>query len=101
MRLYNTQHQFYCGIDLHANSLYACVIDSAGNKLRHVNFLVRDTKKLRTALQPFAKDLVIACESTLNWYRLCDFCEANKLPFLLGHTLFLKAILVVRSTGGL
>src|SRR5437762_5767996 len=29
MRLYTGQHQFYAGIDLHARSLYAHVLDSA------------------------------------------------------------------------
>ena len=92
MRLYNTQHKFYCGIDLHANNLYVCVIDSAGNKLLHQNFLVRETKKLLAALEPFAADLVVACESTFNWYWLCDFCKANNFHFVLGHALYLKAI---------
>lgn len=92
MRFYNAQHQFYCGIDLHANNLYVCVLDSGGNKLLHQNFVVRDTNKLLTALQPFSKDLVLSCESTFNWYWLCDFCEANKFTFVLGHALYLKAI---------
>lgn len=92
MRFYNAQHQFYCGIDLHANNLYVCVLDSAGNKLLHQNFVVRDTNKLLAALQPFSKDLVLSCESTFNWYWLCDFCESNKFTFVLGHALYLKAI---------
>ena len=32
MNLYQTQHPFYCGIDLHANKMYACVVDSTGKK---------------------------------------------------------------------
>ena len=28
MRFYTTQHQFYCGIDLHAKKMYLCVLDS-------------------------------------------------------------------------
>ncbi len=92
MRLYNNQHQFYCGVDLHANSLYVCVVDAVGNKHLHQNFQVRDTKSLLAALKPFAKDLVVACESTFNWYWLCDFCETNKISFILGHALYLKAI---------
>ena len=38
MRLYNSQQQFYCGIDLHANAMYACVVDAAGKKCLHENF---------------------------------------------------------------
>ena len=35
MNLYQTQHAFYCGIDLHAKQMYACVIDHAGKKHLH------------------------------------------------------------------
>ena len=30
MNLYQTQHPFYCGIDLHAKQMYACVVDHNG-----------------------------------------------------------------------
>ena len=30
MRFYNSQHQFYAGIDLHAREMYICVIDGVG-----------------------------------------------------------------------
>ena len=30
MRFYNQPHRFYCGIDLHARTLYVCVLDQAG-----------------------------------------------------------------------
>ncbi len=93
MKFYNRQHEFYCGIDLHANSMYVCVVDQEGGKHLHRNF---DTKKLShflTALQPFEKsDLIIGCESTFNWYWLADLCHERKLAFLLGHALYLKAI---------
>ena len=32
MNLYQQQHQFYCGIDLHACKMYACIVDSDGKK---------------------------------------------------------------------
>ena len=35
MRFYTQQHKFYCGIDLHARSLYVCVLNQAGEKLVH------------------------------------------------------------------
>ena len=31
MRFYTNQHQFYCGIDLHARLLAVCIVDQAGN----------------------------------------------------------------------
>ena len=32
MRFYNTQHAFYCGIDLHARSMFTHILDQAGKK---------------------------------------------------------------------
>ena len=28
MKFYTKQHKYYCGIDLHARSMYVCVLDS-------------------------------------------------------------------------
>lgn len=30
MRFYKQPHAFYCGIDLHARTMYLCVLDHAG-----------------------------------------------------------------------
>ena len=30
MRLYTTQHLFYCGIEFHARLLAICIVDQAG-----------------------------------------------------------------------
>ncbi len=38
MKFYNSQHPFYCGIDLHSKTLHACVVDDRGEKLLHRNF---------------------------------------------------------------
>ncbi len=38
MRFYNQQHEFYCGIDLHANSMHVYVVDHDGKKHLHRNF---------------------------------------------------------------
>ena len=37
MRFYTGQHQYYCGIDLHARTLYLCILDSEGNVVLHKN----------------------------------------------------------------
>lgn len=93
MRFYSQRHQFYCGIDLHANSMYACLVDHCGNKHLHRNFNTRKPERFLDALQPFRQsDLIVGVESTFNWYWLADLCTAENLPFLLGHALYLKAI---------
>ena len=67
MKFYNQQHQFYCGIDLHANSMHVCVVDREGKKHVHRNFNTKTPEKFLTALQPFAKnDLIVGRESTFN-----------------------------------
>ena len=30
MKSYNNQHEYYCGIDLHARKMYACIISNKG-----------------------------------------------------------------------
>ncbi len=30
MRFYNRQHQYYCGVDLHARSMFTQVLDHGG-----------------------------------------------------------------------
>ena len=35
MRFYIKQHQFYCGIDLHARLLAICIVDQAGARIRY------------------------------------------------------------------
>jgi len=37
MRLYPTQHPFYCGIDLHARTMYVCILDQHREVLVHRN----------------------------------------------------------------
>ena len=33
MRFYTRAHKHYCGIDLHARSMYLCVLDAEGRDL--------------------------------------------------------------------
>ena len=92
MNLYQSQHPFYCGIDLHAKQMYACVVDQSGKKQLHRNFKTRQSEKFFADIEPFGRDIVIGCESTFNWYWLADACAEKQIPFVLGHALYLKAI---------
>ena len=66
MNLYQTQHAFYCGIDLHANQMYACVVDHNGKKQLHRNYKTQHADRLFSELQPYCGDAVVGCESTFN-----------------------------------
>lgn len=67
MRFYTNQHQFYCGLDLHARSMYVCLVPSRDH-------------------------LVVAVECLFTWYWLADLCAHEGMPFIVGHALSMKAI---------
>jgi len=91
MRFYNQAHQFYCGVDLHARTMYLCVFSHAGQKLLHKE-VPSDPADLLEALAPYRAGLVIACECMFAWYWLADWCAREGIAFVLGHALYLKAI---------
>jgi transposase len=91
MRFYNQTHRFYCGVDLHARTISVCVLDAAGAIVREATIHATPAAVL-DALAPFRDGLVVGCECMFAWYWLADLCAAEKIPFVLGHALYLKAI---------
>jgi transposase len=91
MRFYTNQHKFYCGIDLHARSMYLCILDQEGNTMLHRNCRTSPDDFLR-AIQPYREDVVVAVECMFVWYWLADLCTQEAIPFVLGHALYMKAI---------
>ena len=33
MKFYNQQHNYYCGIDLHARKMFVCILDQKGKTI--------------------------------------------------------------------
>jgi transposase len=91
MRFYTKQHKYYCGIDLHTKTMYVCIIDQEGTILVHQN-MKAEPESLQKSITPYLSDLVIAAECIFTWYWLADFCALHKIPFILGHALYMKAI---------
>jgi transposase len=91
MRFYTKQHNAYCGIDLHARSMYVCILDQAGEILLHQNMKASPEAFLRT-ITPYRADIVVAVECIFTWYWLADLCAREGIPFVLGHALYMKAI---------
>src|SRR3970282_1057983 len=91
MRFYTGQHRFYCGIDLHARSMFLCILDSQGTILLHKNIPASPEDFLK-AIAPYRSDLVVAVECIFSWYWLADLCARENIPFILGHALYMKAI---------
>ena len=65
MNFYTTAHKHYCGIDLHARTMYVCVLSQQGVVLLHRN-LPCDAQRFLLAVQPFREDLVVAVEPIIN-----------------------------------
>jgi transposase len=91
MRFYTKQHQFYCGIDLHARSMYVCVLRHDGEMLVHRNMKAAPEPFLK-AVAPYREGLVVAVECIFTWYWLADLCVQEGIPFVLGHALYMRAI---------
>jgi transposase len=91
MRFYTTQHPFYCGIDLHARTMYVCILDQAGETLVHRN-MTATPEALLKAIAPYREQIVLAAEGMFPWYWVADFCAEHGIPFVLGHALSMKAI---------
>jgi transposase len=91
MRCYTGQHRFYCGVDLHARTMYTHVLDANGQTAFERD-LPTDPAVFLEALQPFRPDLVVGAECMFSWYWLADLCEDHGIPFVLGHALAMKHI---------
>ena len=52
MRCDTKQHPFYCGIDLHARTMYVCILDQAGETLLH-RTMTATPEALLKAIAPY------------------------------------------------
>jgi transposase len=91
MRFYNTQHLFYCGVDLHARSMWLHILDGQGQTVFDRD-LAAGPETFLEAVAPYRAGLVVGCECMFAWYWLADLCEDQGIPFALGHALYMKAI---------
>jgi len=91
MRFYTKRHKHHCGIDLHARTMYVCVLDENGNVLLQRN-IPTSPAQFRQLIAPFREDLVVSAECVFCWYWLADFCAAEGIAFVLGHALYMRAI---------
>ncbi len=78
MRFYTRQHKHHCGIDLHARTMYLCILDQSGDVLLHRDFRANPDAFLK-AVAPYREDLVIAVECIFTWYWLADLCRRENI----------------------
>jgi predicted NBD/HSP70 family sugar kinase len=67
MRFYTCSHRYYCGIDLHARSMYVCVLDGTGQVLVHQNIETAPESFL-ALIARYRDDLVVGVECMFTWY---------------------------------
>ena len=79
MRFYNRAPKFYCGIDLHARTMYLRILDHAGNIVLHRE-LPAEPSAFLEATAPFRDGLVVARECLLCWYWLPISARPTTLP---------------------
>ena len=91
MKYYTGRHKFTCGVDLHARTMFLCVLDERGYPLLEKNIKTDPELFLKT-IAPYREDLVVAVECMFTWYWLSDLCSRERIPFILGHALYMKAI---------
>jgi transposase len=91
MRFYTKQHQFYGGIDLHARTMYLCILNQDGEMLVH-RHMPAGPEPCLNAVAPYRTDLGVCVEGILTWYWLADLCAREGMPFVLGHALYMKAL---------
>ena len=91
MRFYTEQHKHYCGIDLHTNKMYLCILNQEGETLLHRNIKTEPDTFLQ-AIRPYREDVVISAECMFSWYWVADLCGKENIPFILGHALYMRAI---------
>ena len=91
MKFYTRQHDYYCGIDLHARTMYVCILDAGGAILVHRN-LKADPDAFLDVVEPYRARMAVAVECIFTWYWLADLCARENIPFVLGHALYMKAI---------
>ncbi len=91
MRFYTRQHRHYCGVDLHARTMYVCVLDRDGNVLVSKD-IPSAPEPFLELIAPYREDLAVAAECMFTWYWLADLCAREGLVFVLGHALYMRAI---------
>jgi hypothetical protein len=90
MRFYPEQHPFYCGIDLHARTMYLCILNQTGEILVHRNMPAGPDLFLKV-IAPYREDLVVCVECIFTWYWLADLCAREAHPNLPSHAFIFNA----------
>lgn len=75
MAFYTKQHEFYCGIDLHAKRMYFCIVSQAGEVVFHRN--------LKTQPEGSRPEPEATATPLRQWQstRMCDYTSVPEQRF--------------------
>jgi transposase len=91
MRFYSKLHKHYCGVDIHAKTIYVCIIDQETRIIKQKNIKSNPAAFMK-AIDKYRDDIVVSAECMFTWYWLADLCAKQNITFILGHALYMKAI---------
>jgi len=91
MRFNTPPHPLYCGIALHARTMYGYILDQAGATRLH-RHMPATPEARRNAMAPYRAQIVLAAACLLPWYWLADLWANHGIPLVLGHALSMNAI---------
>src|SRR5262245_48685996 len=75
--------RFYAGVDLHARTLFLCILDHDGHE-RYARNLPAAPEPFLRAVEPYRDGPVVGCECLHCWYWLADTCRDHAIAFALG-----------------
>jgi hypothetical protein len=61
VRFYNQPHSYYCGIELHARSMFSHILDAQGQTVLEWN-LPSTPEAFLDAFHPYRQGIVVGCE---------------------------------------
>ena len=90
--IYKTPHPFYCGVDLHARSMFVHILDHAGKT-------VFEARSARRARRLPRRHQAVSARASSSAASACSpgtgsptSAKTRRIPFVLGHALAMKAI---------
>jgi transposase len=82
---------YYTGIDLHKFTSYLTTVDSSGNIIKQQNIKNSDYNFVQY-FSDLGTENITTVESTMTWYWLDDLLNSLKIPLVLAHAKYVKAI---------
>jgi hypothetical protein len=80
MRFSTQPHHFSCGIDLHARTMYVCILNRDGEIGGHRHMKASPDALLK-ALPPIARLSSSRSNGLFTWYWLADLCAQAGMAF--------------------